>query len=61
MAGHVEIWLKALARHALVLIGDPKRSYFPAGGLEMLVRHAVPTTTEIEDSDLRSAAVWRVM
>jgi predicted nicotinamide N-methyase len=61
MAGRVEAWLKALAPRALVLIGDPKRTYFPARGLEMLARYAVPTTTEIEDSDLRSAAVWRVL
>lgn len=61
MAGRVEAWLKSLARRALVLIGDPKRSYFPAEGLAPLARYTVPTTTEIEDSDLRAAAVWRVL
>lgn len=61
MAGRVEAWLRALARRAPVLIGDPKRSYFPAAGLDLLARYTVPTTTEIEDSDLRAAAVWRVL
>ena len=61
MAARVEAWLKALAQRALVLIGDPQRSYSPKDGLEMLARYAVPTTTEIEDSDLRNAAVWRVL
>ena len=61
MAGRVEAWLKTLARQALVLIGDPQRSYFPAEGLERLASYAVPTTTEIEDSDLRNASVWRFL
>jgi predicted nicotinamide N-methyase len=61
MAGLVEAWLKSLARQALVLIGDPQRSYFHAHGLDMLARYPVETTIEIEDSDLRNAAVWRVM
>jgi predicted nicotinamide N-methyase len=61
MAGRVEAWLKSLARQALVLIGDPERTYFPAHGLHRLARYAVETTIEIEDSDLRNAAVWRVL
>jgi predicted nicotinamide N-methyase len=61
MAGRVESWLRALARRVPVLIGDPKRSYFPAEGLALLARYTVPTTTEIEDSDLRAAAVWQVL
>ena len=59
LAGRVAAWLAGLARRATVLIGDPGRTYFPATGLEKLARYSVPTTTEIEDSDLRSAAVWR--
>ena len=61
MARHVEAWLKRLARRALVLIGDPQRTYFHDAGLVLLARYAVPTTTEIEDSELRNAAVWRVV
>jgi predicted nicotinamide N-methyase len=59
LAGRVAAWLAGLARRATVLIGDPGRAYFSANGLQRLARYTVPTTTEIEDSDLRSAAVWR--
>ena len=61
MAARVEAWLRSLAASALVLIGDPRRSYFPASGVECLAHYTVPTTTEIEDSDLRAAAVWRML
>jgi predicted nicotinamide N-methyase len=60
MAGEVQAWLKSLARQALVLIGDPQRTYFRSDGLDLLARYAVETTIEIEDTDLRNAAVWRV-
>jgi predicted nicotinamide N-methyase len=60
MAGRVEPWLKALARSVPVLLGDPQRSYVPTAGLTALARYTVPTTTEIEDSDLRDATVWWV-
>jgi predicted nicotinamide N-methyase len=60
MAGRVEAWLGALAAAgAEVLIGDPGRAYFPRAGVERLARYDVPTTTEIEDSDLRATGVWR--
>jgi predicted nicotinamide N-methyase len=61
MAELVEAWLKALARQSLVLIGDPRRTYFPADGTDLLARYAVETTIEIEDSDLRAASVWQVL
>jgi predicted nicotinamide N-methyase len=61
LADRAESWLRALARRAPVLIGDPQRTYFPKAGLELVARYTVPTTTEIEDSDLRAAAVWRVL
>jgi predicted nicotinamide N-methyase len=60
MAGNVTAWLRSLAGRALVMIGDPQRSYFPSDGLVLLARYAVETTIEIEDGDLRSAAVWRM-
>lgn len=60
MAGLVEAWLKSLARQALVLMGDPQRTYLPASGIDRLARYDVQTTTEIEDTDLRNATVWRV-
>ena len=61
MAERVWAWLQDLAAAgSLVLIGDPGRSYLPRSGLERITAYAVKTTREIEDSDLRNAAVWRV-
>jgi predicted nicotinamide N-methyase len=52
-------WLRDLAEAGKrVLIGDPGRAYFPHDDLECLARYAVPTTAEIEDVDVRAAAVW---
>jgi len=62
MAERIVAWLRRLVRRgALVLMGDPSRTYLPKSGLEKLERYAVPTTREIEDSDLRNACVWRVL
>jgi predicted nicotinamide N-methyase len=61
MASRVEAWLKRLARHRLVLLGDPRRSYLPKDGIVAIGHYPVATTTEIEDSDLRNATVWRVV
>ena len=62
LAERIVAWLRALSgRGALVLLGDPARTYMPKTGLEKLARYAVPTTREIEDSDLRNACVWRVL
>jgi len=61
LATEVEAWLKALAdagRH--VLIGDPGRTYLPMFGLDKLTTYAVKTTRELEDTDVRHAAVWHV-
>lgn len=61
MAEAAFAWLSALARGGTtVLLGDPGRSYLPKSGLEKRARYAVPTTRELEDSDLRNAVVWRV-
>jgi predicted nicotinamide N-methyase len=61
MAERVEAWLKALAEAGTtVLLGDPNRTHLPKSGLRQLARYTVPTTVELEDSDLRNATVWRV-
>ena len=62
MAGRVAAWLRDLAgAGATVLLGDPGRSYMPTSGLTALAEYPVPTTRELEDSDLRNARVWRVV
>ena len=61
MAERVFVWLCDLAADgALVLVGDPNRTYLPKTGLTRIARYSVPTTRAIEDSDVRNAVVWRV-
>jgi predicted nicotinamide N-methyase len=49
----------AQERGALVLIGDPQRNYFPKGAFEQVAEYAVPVTRELEDAEIKRAAVWR--
>lgn len=62
LAGHLESWLRGLHRQGVeILIGDPQRTFLPRRGLEKLTSYAVPTTSALEDSDLRNASVWRMV
>ncbi len=61
LAERVTAWLRRLAgRGAVVLLGDPGRTYLPKQHIEWMVRYAVKTTRELEDTDVRNAVVWRV-
>jgi predicted nicotinamide N-methyase len=60
LAERVTDWLRGLSEAGLtVLMGDPGRTYLPKDGLEWVVRYAVKTTRELEDTDVRNAAVWK--
>ena len=60
MAERTVAWLEHLhARDALVLIGDPGRSYLPREKLEPLATYRVPVTRTLEDSDIKTTHVWR--
>ncbi|HWA45893.1 MAG TPA: 50S ribosomal protein L11 methyltransferase [Hypericibacter adhaerens] len=62
MAERVTAWLRGLvARGAQVLMGDPGRSYLPKNGLELVTRHKVPTSLELEDRTERETAIWRLL
>jgi predicted nicotinamide N-methyase len=50
----------AKAAGSLVLVGDPQRNYFPRDRFECLARYDVPVTRELEDAEIKRAAVWRV-
>lgn len=52
-------WLRRVP--ALVLLGDPGRSYAPRDGLEPLARYVVPTSRDLEDRDSRETGVWRLL
>ena len=41
-----------------VLIGDPRRSYFPKGELIQLAEYEVPTTRELEDQAVKRSGVY---
>ena len=59
MAEAVMAWLgEASAAGARVLIGDPGRAYFPKSGLVKLAEYRVPTSRELEDSEIKRTAVW---
>lgn len=59
MAERVIAWLKAARdQGAEVLIGDPKRSYFPMGELIQLAEYEVPTTRELEDQAVKRSGVY---
>jgi predicted nicotinamide N-methyase len=51
-------WLRA--QKALVLLGDPGRSYFPKSGVEKLATYRVQTTRELEDREIRETSVYRL-
>jgi predicted nicotinamide N-methyase len=60
MAERTVAWLERLhGRGALVLIGDPGRSYLPRDRLETVATYAVPVTRSLEDADIKTTHVWR--
>jgi predicted nicotinamide N-methyase len=50
----------ARSRGALVLAGDPRRSYFPPDRFHKLTEYSVPVTRELEDAEIKRTAVWRL-
>jgi predicted nicotinamide N-methyase len=62
LAERLLIWLRELAQKgALVLLGDPGRSYFPKSGVEKLATYHVQTTRELEDREIRETSVYRLL
>jgi predicted nicotinamide N-methyase len=61
LAERMLIWLRECAgKGALVLLGDPGRSYFPKSGVEKLATYRVQTTLELEDREIRETGVYRL-
>jgi predicted nicotinamide N-methyase len=48
------------AEGSVVLVGDPRRSYFPESAFEAVAHYEVPVTRELEDAEIKRAAVWRL-
>lgn len=62
LAEQVFLWLQAQARSgALVLLGDPGRSYLPTQGLAELARYDIPTSLQLENHGMKETIVWRVL
>ena len=62
LAERLLAWLKErVADGAMVLLGDPGRSYFPKGGVEKLAIYRVQTTRELEDREIRETSVYRLV
>lgn len=51
---------KAASAGADVLIGDPKRSYFPQGRFRVAAAYEVPVTRELEDAEIKRTSVWQI-
>lgn len=45
---------------ARVLVGDPRRSYFPNDTFAAIAHYDVPVTRELEDAEIKRAAVWQL-
>lgn len=45
---------------AHVLVGDPRRGYFPKDRFRQVAEYAVPVTRDLEDVDIKRTAVWRL-
>ena len=60
LAERLLAWLTDLMCHrAIVLLGDPGRSYFPKAGVSRLATYHVQTTRELEDREIRETSVFR--
>jgi predicted nicotinamide N-methyase len=44
---------------AKILVGDPRRNYFPLDRFRMVVEYSVPVTRDLEDAEIKRTAVWR--
>lgn len=55
-------WLHAeAAKGVRILMGDPGRNYFSAEGLECLATYDVPTSLDLEDREMRTTGVYRLV
>jgi predicted nicotinamide N-methyase len=51
----------ARAKGAEVLVGDPRRSYFPKARFRAVAEYSVPVTRDLEDMEIKHTAVWRLV
>jgi predicted nicotinamide N-methyase len=51
---------RARAAGALVLVGDPGRTYLPRDRFEAVATYDVPVSRALEDADVKPTTVWRL-
>jgi len=56
----LELIENAAMRGIDVLVGDPRRSYFPAERFAQVASYEVPVTRELEDAEIKRTAVWKL-
>jgi predicted nicotinamide N-methyase len=60
LASRLTPWFDTLvARGAIVLVGDPGRSYLPKERMQSLAVYEVPVTRVLEDAEVKRTTVWR--
>jgi predicted nicotinamide N-methyase len=61
LADRVLVFIElAVAKGAVILIGDPQRNYFPRGRFTEKATYNVPVTRELEDALIKKTAVWQL-
>jgi predicted nicotinamide N-methyase len=61
LAERVLACIEAASRQgAAVLVGDPRRSYFPKERFAPVAEYSVPVTRDLEDMEIKRTAVWRL-
>jgi predicted nicotinamide N-methyase len=62
MAGYAVEWLRGEAAQGReVIFADPGRPHAPQSGIEELKRYKVPTSKEVEDSEVKNTGVFRLL
>ena len=50
----------ARVKGAEILVGDPRRSYFPKESFRKVAEYSVPVTRDLEDMEIKHTAVWQL-
>jgi predicted nicotinamide N-methyase len=50
---------RAKSNGALILIGDPKRSYFPRNRFTLVASFNVAVSRDLEDAEIKHTSVWQ--
>jgi predicted nicotinamide N-methyase len=62
LAERVLAFLEAARAHgSAVLVGDPRRSYFPKERFAVVAEYSVPVTRDLEDVEIKHTCVWRLV